>query len=721
MAMNDYGIGIDLGTANTCTAILQNGKVGIIPHDGESLMPSYVAFTENGRLIGSAAKSQAASNPTNTVFGALRLLGKDMSDQVVQDMNRYLPFSVQEKSGRPAFSVCYKDEELLLTPQEILAMLLTRVKRDIQDHVDPNCRMTGVVITIPAHFDSQQRQAILDAAFIAELSPHRLISSGVAACLDYTWTQPLTEDNNILVIDLGAGFVDVVAASISVDVVVASNYECVVEIIAVGSHDFNVGEETDSKLFSLVTKEFAKQRGYDPTVAPRARCRLRRACETAKRELSSQERTRIDIDQWSNGQDFACSLTRENVRWCCIEPFQDVIELVDSVLRQTWLDKSKIQVSVLAGGFSRQPFFQTSLSQYMEGGRISRHLHPDEAAARGAALHSAAYYDSHRRGVMTSDKFPLNIAHPWLRIDEHTLHLPLSDGTIALKESKKSRYAREATARDIETGPELQVRHSHSDRQNERRKTTSSPITDKSANENVSARRRTKDLGTHYARETSRDGNRAIRRSGKVPALTSSPYNDDHSHRIEAFAQRTLPSKIVQSIRDRPGLGPVHSGSDGSDPRGDRKEPTQRRSLGTDATPGLKYDSDGYPVITTPLHDNIQTKYEKRFTEKDHTVSKAASSSDQLQTDQLPETLNALQPPSLLKPTASRPATPGMHELFSKPEGDYTKYTDADFIHMSTYLQNTGRSSWGTVPRLYTVLRLISQLDMLDTFIEQGT
>jgi molecular chaperone DnaK (HSP70) len=626
MVTNEYGIGIDLGTANTCTAILRDGKVGIVPHDGESLMPSYVAFTENGRLVGSAAKSQAASNPTNTIFGALRLLGKDMSDQVVRDMNSYLPFCVQEKSGQPAFSVCYKDEELLLTPQEILAMLLTRVKRDVQSHVGPHCHMTGVVIAIPVHFNSQQRQAILDAAFIAELSPHRLISSGVATCLDYAWTQPWTEDHYVLVIDLGAGFVDVVVAGIE---------DGMIEILAVAGHDFNVGEEIDSKLFSLVTKEFSRKMGYDPTVVPRARCRLRRACETAKRELSSQERTRIDIDQWSNGRDFACSLTRENVEWCCIQPIQDVIALVDDVLRETGLDKSEIQASIVAGGFSRQPFFQTRLSQFMEGGSISRRLNPDEAAARGAARQSAAAYNSYFQRLMTSDKFPLKIAHPWLRIDEHTLHLSLPEGRMVQRESEESRYARETTAWNIKTARTSQAQRPHSNKQDERRETTASPTTDESASDNMSAPRRTKNLGTRYVRETSPDGNRAIRSSDKVPASTSSLYSDDHSHRAEAFTQRILPSKIVPSMRDRLGVAPVHLSSDGSGPRGGRKESTQQRNLGTDATPGLKYKSDVLPVITTPRHENIHTKYETRLAEQDHIVSKAASSSDRLQTDQL--------------------------------------------------------------------------------------
>jgi heat shock protein 1/8 len=381
----NVGIGIDLGTANTCTAIYRNDNVEIIPHEGQSLMPSYVAFTETGRLVGSAAKRQAGSNPKNTIYGALRFIGRKFADREVQHMIKDLPFQVKNKHGRPAFSVRHGNSTLDLTPVEIIAMILARSRKDAQKYLAQSSPISAV-ISIPANFSLRQRQEILDAAFIAGITVLRLVNGAVNACRDYAMaSRSLDIERNVLIADVGAGTVDVVVAAVLKDVI---------QVKAAAGNSLLGGDDFDSRLVSYAAGIFKKKTGCDLTGSElmtdvRALCRLRSACEQAKQALSAQATTRIEIDQLCDGLDLACAVTRQDLEAHCEELLLFCMCQIEETLKAARMDRANVHAVALIGGMSRIPKLQDLVTEYFNFLNPVRFLSPDEAPARGAAIYAA--------------------------------------------------------------------------------------------------------------------------------------------------------------------------------------------------------------------------------------------------------------------------------------------------------------------------------------------
>jgi len=371
-------IGIDLGTTYSCVGIYQNGRVEILANDqGHRITPSYVAFTEEERLVGDAAKNQAAMNPTNTVFDAKRLIGRRFNDAEVQSDMKHWPFKVVEKSGKPYIQVQFKGETKDFTAEEISSMVLTKMKDTAEAYLGD--KVANAVITVPAYFNDSQRQATKDAGLIAGLNVLRIINEPTAAAIAYGLDKTGGE-KNILVYDLGGGTFDVSLLTIE---------DGIFEVKATAGDTHLGGEDFDNRLVQHFSQEFKRKYKKDISNNPRSLRRLRTACERAKRTLSSSTQTSIEIDSLYEGIDFYTSITRARFEEINSDLFRKVIDPVEKVLTDAKLDKSSIHEIVLVGGSTRIPKVQSLVSQFFNGKEPSKSINPDEAVAYGAAVQAA--------------------------------------------------------------------------------------------------------------------------------------------------------------------------------------------------------------------------------------------------------------------------------------------------------------------------------------------
>jgi molecular chaperone DnaK (HSP70) len=281
-------IGIDLGTTYSCVGVWRNGRVEICPNDqGNRITPSYVAWTEDGeRLIGDAAKNQAASNPASTVYDAKRLIGRKFSDPTVQKDKALLPFGIKEKGGKVVIEVDVKGQPCTFLPEEVSAMILGKMKETAEAFL--GCEVRHAVVTVPAYFTDAQRQATKDAGKIAGLEVERVINEPTAAAIAYGLEKKGKEET-ILVFDLGGGTFDVTLLSID---------NGVFEVKATAGDTHLGGEDFDQRLMDHLIGVFDKAHpglGDNVRKSQRALMRLRRQCETAKRALSSQTSTTVEV------------------------------------------------------------------------------------------------------------------------------------------------------------------------------------------------------------------------------------------------------------------------------------------------------------------------------------------------------------------------------------------------------------------------------------------
>jgi len=373
----NYGtvIGIDLGTTYSCVGVVKNGRVEIIANDqGNRITPSYVAFTSEGeRLIGDAAKNQLTSNPENTVFDAKRLIGRDFKDPAVQADMKYWPFKVVDKSGKPHIKVNTGSEEKLFAPEEISAMVLIKMKEIAEAYLGK--KVTHAVVTVPAYFNDGQRQATKDAGTIAGLTVMRIINEPTAAAIAYGLDKK--GEKNILVFDLGGGTFDVSLLTID---------NGVFEVVATNGDTHLGGEDFDNRVMEHFIKLFKKKTGKDIRKDNRAVQKLRREVEKAKRTLSTQFTTRIEIESFFDGEDFSETLTRARFEELNIDLFRNTLKPVQKVLEDAGLKKTDIDEIVLVGGSTRIPKVQQLVKEYFDGKEPSRGINPDEAVAYGAAV-----------------------------------------------------------------------------------------------------------------------------------------------------------------------------------------------------------------------------------------------------------------------------------------------------------------------------------------------
>ena len=372
-------VGIDLGTTYSCVAHFANDRVEIIANDqGNRTTPSFVAFTDSERLIGDAAKNQAAMNPANTVFDAKRLIGRKFDDADVQGDMKHFPFKVVDKGGKPNIQVEYKGETKVFTPEEISSFILTKMKETAEGFL--GTKVNDAVVTVPAYFNDSQRQATKDAGLIAGLNVMRIINEPTAAAIAYGLDKKDDTEKNVLIFDLGGGTFDVSLLSIE---------EGIFEVKSTAGDTHLGGEDFDNRLVNHFVNEFKRKNKKDISTNQRALRRLRTACERAKRTLSSSAQTSIEIDSLYEGVDFYTSITRARFEELCQDLFRSTLDPVEKVLRDAKVDKSQVDEIVLVGGSTRIPKVQKLVSDFFNGKEPNKSINPDEAVAYGAAVQAA--------------------------------------------------------------------------------------------------------------------------------------------------------------------------------------------------------------------------------------------------------------------------------------------------------------------------------------------
>jgi len=391
-------VGIDLGTTFSCVGVWQNDRVEIIANDqGNRTTPSYVAFTDSERLIGDAAKNQVALNPENTVFDAKRLIGRKFTDTVVQEDKRHWPFKVVAKEGdKPYIQVRYKGETKDFAPEEISAMVLTKMKETAEAFLGKTVK--DAVITVPAYFNDSQRQATKDAGAICGLNVLRIINEPTAAAIAYGLDKKGEAEKNVLIFDLGGGTFDVSLLTID---------SGVFEVKSTGGNTHLGGEDFDSRMVDYFREEFKRKSKKDISGNQRAIRRLRTACERAKRTLSSSAQASIEIDSLHEGVDFYTNITRAKFEELCIDLFRGCLDPVEKVLRDAKLSKSQVHEVVLVGGSTRIPKVQQLLQDFFNGKELNKSINPDEAVAYGAAVQAAILTGS--GGAKTQDLLLLDV------------------------------------------------------------------------------------------------------------------------------------------------------------------------------------------------------------------------------------------------------------------------------------------------------------------------
>ena len=369
-------IGIDLGTTYSCVGVFKNGRVEIIPNElGNRITPSYVAFTDDEKLVGEAAKNQASSNPERTVYVIKRLIGRNFEDKEVQRDKKFVPYKIISKSGKPYVSLETNMGKKELSPEEISAMILVKMKEVAEAYLGREVKYA--VVTVPAYFNDAQRTATKDAGTIAGLDVLRIINEPTAAAIAYGMDKKSGE-KNIVVFDLGGGTFDVSLLTID---------NGVFEVVSTAGDTHLGGEDFDQRLTEHFVKIFKKKNnGADIKKDPRAFQKLKSEVEKAKRDLSSVHQVKVSIEGIIDGIDFSETITRARFEELCADLFKKTLDPVAQVLEDAGMKKSEIDEIVLVGGSTRIPKVQQLIKDFFNGKEPNRGINPDEAVAYGAAV-----------------------------------------------------------------------------------------------------------------------------------------------------------------------------------------------------------------------------------------------------------------------------------------------------------------------------------------------
>ena len=373
-------IGIDLGTTYSCVAVWMNNGVEIIANaTGDRTTPSWVAFAGDERLVGQAAVHQAAGNSANTVFDAKRIIGQHIKDEAVQKDIKHFPFAVKEgEGGKPMVEVEYRGETKQYAAEEISAAVLGEMKATAEAHLGHE--VTSAVVTVPAYFNDQQRQATKDAGAIAGLDVKRIINEPTAAALAYGLDKQDAAAQNVLVFDLGGG---------TFDVSILKQDGGIFEVLATGGDTHLGGEDFDNNVVDHLAEDIKRKLRQDVKGNPRALRRLRTAVERGKRVLSSGSSTTIEIDSLIDGKDYSATLSRAKFEQLNADYFQKCMDTVQKVVEDSKLPVDQIAEIVLVGGSTRIPKIQEMLSAHFGGKELCKSINPDEAVAYGAAVQGA--------------------------------------------------------------------------------------------------------------------------------------------------------------------------------------------------------------------------------------------------------------------------------------------------------------------------------------------
>ncbi len=374
-------IGIDLGTTNSCVAILESGKPKIIENsEGDRTTPSVVAYTENETIVGQSAKRQAVTNPENTLYAIKRLIGRKFDGEIKKEAES-TPFKIIKANNGDAW-VEVKGEKL--APQQISAQVLTKMKKSAEDYLGHEIK--EAVITVPAYFNDSQRQATKDAGKIAGLDVKRIINEPTAAALAFGMDKK-TGDQKVAVYDLGGGTFD-----ISIIELAEIDGEKQFEVLSTNGDTSLGGEDFDNVLIDHLVSEFKKEQNFDLTQDSSAIQRLKEAAEKAKIELSSNQQTEINLPyitaDSSGPKHLLLKLTRAKLESLVADLVSKTLEPVKTALSDAKLSTTEISDVILVGGQTRMPLVQEKVKEFF-GKDPRKDINPDEAVAAGAAIQGA--------------------------------------------------------------------------------------------------------------------------------------------------------------------------------------------------------------------------------------------------------------------------------------------------------------------------------------------
>jgi molecular chaperone DnaK len=395
-------IGIDLGTTNSCVAVMDGGEPKVIENaEGDRTTPSIVAYSSDGEtLVGQPAKRQAVTNPNNTLFAIKRLIGRQFKDDVVQKDIKMVPYSIVANDNGDAWVEVNGDK---MSPPQISAQILTKMKKTAEDYLGES--VTEAVVTVPAYFNDSQRQATKDAGKIAGLEVKRIINEPTAAALAYGMDKK-AGDATIAVYDLGGGTFD-----ISIIEIAETDGEHTFEVLSTNGDTFLGGEDFDLRLIDYLADEFKKESGMDLHNDPLALQRLKEAAEKAKIELSSSQQTEVNLPyitaDASGPKHLVQKLTRAKFESLVEELVENTLAPVKIALKDAGLDTGSIDDVILVGGQTRMPLVQQRVADFF-GKEARRDVNPDEAVAMGAAI-QAAVLSGDVNDVLLLDVTPLTL------------------------------------------------------------------------------------------------------------------------------------------------------------------------------------------------------------------------------------------------------------------------------------------------------------------------
>ncbi|KGM56186.1 molecular chaperone DnaK [Lysobacter daejeonensis GH1-9] len=396
-------IGIDLGTTNSCVAIMEGGNVKVIENaEGDRTTPSIVAFTKDGEvLVGASAKRQAVTNPKNTFFAVKRLIGRKFTDAEVQKDISLVPYGIIQHDNGDAWVQTAEGKKM--APQQVSAEVLAKMKKTAEAYLGET--VTEAVITVPAYFNDSQRQATKDAGKIAGLDVKRIINEPTAAALAYGMDKK-GGDRKVAVYDLGGGTFDV-----SIIEIASVDGEMQVEVLATNGDTFLGGEDFDARVIDYLVEEFLKDQGIDLRKDPLALQRLKDAAERAKIELSSAQQTEVNLPyvtaDASGPKHLNIKLTRAKLESLVDDLIRKSIEPCRTALNDAGLRASDVTEVILVGGQTRMPKVQAAVAEFF-GKEPRKDVNPDEAVAVGAAIQGGVLQGD-VKDVLLLDVTPLSL------------------------------------------------------------------------------------------------------------------------------------------------------------------------------------------------------------------------------------------------------------------------------------------------------------------------
>ena len=395
-------IGIDLGTTNSCVAIIEAGNSKVIENsEGARTTPSIVAYTENEVLVGASAKRQAVTNPKNTIYASKRLIGRKFKEKEVQKDINLMPYQIMEASNGDAW---IKAQDKELAPPQVSAEVLRKMKKTAEDYLGHE--VTQAVITVPAYFNDSQRQATKDAGKIAGLEVLRIINEPTAAALAYGVDKNDKADRKIAVYDLGGGTFDV-----SIIEIANVDGDKQIEVLSTNGDTFLGGEDFDQRIMDYLVDEFKKEQGFDLTKDMLALQRLKDAAEKAKIELSNSSQTEVNLPyitaDASGPKHLIVKLTRAKLESLVEDLINRSLAPCRVAMKDAGVSASDIDEVILVGGQTRMPKVQEEVEKLF-GKAPRRDVNPDEAVAVGAAIQGAVLAGD-RNDVLLLDVTPLSL------------------------------------------------------------------------------------------------------------------------------------------------------------------------------------------------------------------------------------------------------------------------------------------------------------------------